>query len=69
MRKELGLEFTDRIVLGLSGGPRLAGVLAKYKDSLAREVLATSIEPAVAGESTAVDVEGESVSLSMLRSS
>jgi isoleucyl-tRNA synthetase len=69
MRKEIGLEFTDRIALGLSGGPRLAGVLAKYKDSLAREVLATAIEPSHAGDEREVDVEGESVRISMLRAS
>ncbi len=67
MRKELGLEFTDRIVLGLSGGPRLAAVLAKYKDSLAREVLATSVEPSHAGDEREAEVEGESVRLSILR--
>jgi len=67
MRKDLGLEFTDRIVLGLSGGPRLASVLAKYKDDLARETLATSIEPSHSGDEREADVEGESVRISMLR--
>ncbi len=67
MRKDMGLEFTDRIALGLSGGPRLSGVLAKYKDDLAREVLATSIEPSHAGDEREVDVEGEAVKMSMLR--
>ncbi len=69
MRKDMGLEFTDRIVLGLSGGPRLAGVLAKYKEDLAREVLATAVEPSHEGDEREVDVEGESVTLSMLRAS
>ncbi len=69
MRKDMGLEFTDRIVLGLSGGPRLSGVLAKYRDDLAREVLATAIEPSHSGDEREVDVEGESVRLSMMRAS
>jgi len=69
MRKDMGLEFTDRIVLGLSGGPRLAAVLSKYKDDLAREVLATAIEPSHAGDEREADVEGESVKMSMLRAS
>jgi isoleucyl-tRNA synthetase len=69
MRKELGLEFTDRIVLGLSGGPKLSSVLAKYKDDLAREVLATNIEPSHSGDEREADVEGESVKMSMLRAS
>jgi isoleucyl-tRNA synthetase len=67
MRKDLGLEFTDRIALGLSGGPRLATVLAKHKQALSREVLAKAIEPSHAGEEREVDVEGEPVRISILR--
>ncbi len=67
MRKDQGLEFTDRITLGLSGGPRLAGVLAKHKDTLALEVLATSVERAI-DSATEVDVEGESVRISIVKS-
>jgi len=66
MRKDLGLDFADRIALGLSGGERLAKVLAKYKDDLAREVLATAVA-AAGSEAREVDVEGEAVRISMLR--
>jgi isoleucyl-tRNA synthetase len=68
MRKDLGLEFTDRIVLGLSGGDRLARMMAKHRDTLAREVLATAIEPSHTGDERDVDVEGEAVRISMLKS-
>ncbi|HEY1956248.1 MAG TPA: isoleucine--tRNA ligase [Polyangiaceae bacterium] len=67
MRKELGLEFTDRIVLGLSGGPRLSAVLAKYTDVLAREVLAAAIERSHTGDAVEAEVEGEAVRISILR--
>jgi isoleucyl-tRNA synthetase len=66
MRKDAGLDFADRITLGLSGGARLAGVLAKYKDDLAREVLATAVAAASA-DAREVDVEGEPVRISLLR--
>ncbi|HSQ65549.1 MAG TPA: DUF5915 domain-containing protein, partial [Polyangiaceae bacterium] len=65
-RKEMGLEFTDRIALGLSGGERLAKMLANYKDDLAREVLATSVGAAADG-AREVDVEGEAVRISLAR--
>jgi isoleucyl-tRNA synthetase len=68
MRKDLGLEFTDRIALGLSGGPRLTSVVAKHRAVLAREVLATVIEPSHKGDERELDVEGEPVRISMLRS-
>ena len=68
MRKDLGLEFTDRIVLGLSGGDRLARMMAKHRDTLAREVLATAIEPSHTGDERHVDVEGEAERISMQKS-
>ncbi len=65
-RKEMGLEFADRIALGLSGGDRLRSVLSKYKDDLAREVLATSVGEASANATETV-VEGETIRLSIAR--
>ncbi len=64
MRKDLGLDFADRIALGLSGGERLAGMLAKYKEDLAREVLASSVGAAGEG-AREVEVEGEPVRVSV----
>ncbi len=66
MRKDIGLDFADRISLGLSGGARLANVLAKHQDDLAREVLATSVVRA-ATDAREVDVEGEACRISMSR--
>ena len=65
-RKDQGLEFTDRITLGLSGGARLEKMLARYKDELAREVLATSVVAAGEGAIEAL-VEGEPVMISVSR--
>lgn len=61
-RKDMGLEFTDRIALGLSGGERLARVLAKYQADLAREVLASSVG-APGAEAKEHSVEGEAVKI------
>ncbi len=66
MRKDAGLDFADRITLGLSGGARLDQVLAKYKDTLAREVLATTVGTASA-DARDVDVDGEAVRVSIVR--
>jgi isoleucyl-tRNA synthetase len=61
IRKELALEFTDRIRLGLKGGERTARVVGKYRDELAREVLAAEISDQ--GTSRELDVEGEKVAI------
>jgi isoleucyl-tRNA synthetase len=67
MRKDMGLEFTDRITLGLSGGPRLEALLAHHKDTLSREVLATSVTQAPP-DAPEVDVEGEPVRIAIAKS-
>jgi isoleucyl-tRNA synthetase len=67
-RKDQKLEFADRIVLGLEGGPRLAGVLAKHTAELAKEVLAVRIEASAEG-GRVFDVEGEDVKVLVTRAS
>ncbi len=70
MRKELGLEYTDRIHLSVLGSVRVAAVVEKYSDDLAREVLAVTVSVTRAvwgGEAREVDVEGEIVRLSVAR--
>ena len=64
VRKEMGLEYTDRIRLALFGGERLRTIVGRYKDDLASEVLATevTVRPlAEAGDAKVLDVEGEDV--------
>jgi isoleucyl-tRNA synthetase len=69
-RKDMGLEYTDRIAVSVRGNDRVARIVKAYGEELAREVLATSLgtgdAPAGATERT-VDVEGESVTIAVAR--
>jgi isoleucyl-tRNA synthetase len=70
LRKEMGLEYTDRIRLGIQGSERVARVVTRHATELAQEVLATTISTTRAvegGEEREVDVEGETVRLSAVR--
>jgi isoleucyl-tRNA synthetase len=70
MRKEMGLEYTDRIRVSVLGSGQVPPVARQFSDLLAEEVLAVHIsttEP-VSDDKTGrevreVDVEGETVSL------
>ena len=42
-RKELGLEYTDRVRVSLAGSARVKAIVDRYGADLAREVLATSL--------------------------
>jgi isoleucyl-tRNA synthetase len=69
-RKELGLEYYDRIALSVVGGERVARVMAKQQDAIAKECLATSVSltDAPAGATPRdVDVEGEPVTIAIAR--
>jgi len=70
LRKELGLEYTDRIRVAILGSDRLRRVVETYRDDLAREVLAVDISSAqlAAGMRTCeLDVEGEAVRIGIAR--
>jgi isoleucyl-tRNA synthetase len=45
LRKEQGLELTDRIVIGYQANSDVAGVLDRHGDWVARETLAVRLEP------------------------
>ncbi len=64
-RKEIGLDFADRITLVFDApGARADGVLAKYTEALAAEVLATRVDRGTAASGARafeVDVDGEPV--------
>jgi isoleucyl-tRNA synthetase len=70
IRKEMALEYTDRIRLWISGGERLQTVVARYKDDLAAEVLAAEV---TIGEAQAgvppreAEVEGEALRIGVER--
>jgi isoleucyl-tRNA synthetase len=69
-RKEMGLEFTDRVHLSVIGSPRVLAIVEKNKTELAREVLAVDISTTTKPENarvSEVDVEGEAVTLAIAR--
>jgi isoleucyl-tRNA synthetase len=66
IRKEMGLEFTDRIRVWVQCSDRARTIVEKHRDALAAEVLAVAIElgaPAAGVAPQVVDVEGEAVTL------
>jgi isoleucyl-tRNA synthetase len=70
MRKELGLEFTDRIRLSVTGGARVTAIVEASAKELAKEVLATDVSTVAApagATSREVDVEGEAVTLAIAK--
>jgi isoleucyl-tRNA synthetase len=70
LRKELGLEYTDRVHLSVLGGERVTHVVNTHRDALAAEVLAVEISTTdvfPGAEVREVDVEGEVVRLGITR--
>ena len=71
IRKEMGLEFTDRIRVRASGSDKVRRIVQAHGEAVAGEVLAIEVayvEGLVAGGDTrTVDVEGEAVVLAVTR--
>jgi isoleucyl-tRNA synthetase len=72
LRKEMGLEYADRIRVRVEGSVRVGRVVAAHRDALASEVLAVEVSfgPATSpmgGEVRELDVEGEKVVLEVAR--
>ncbi len=64
IRKEMGLEYTDRIRLEVFGGEKVQAIVTRYREALASEVLATevTVRPLTeAGDAKVLDIEGEDV--------
>jgi isoleucyl-tRNA synthetase len=69
-RKEMALEYTDRIRVALVGSARVARVTGKHRDVIAREVLAVEVRVVPfqdGGEVRDADVDGEAVRLEVRR--
>jgi len=65
-RKDQGLEYTDRIKLWLSGGERLAKIIATYGDGMAKEVLAAEVQVGTSNrQQDEVDIDGETVGIAI----
>jgi len=78
LRREMGLEYTDRIQVRIDGSARVRRIVEAHRDGLASEVLASAVSfgPApghasaakrTAGEVRSVEVEGEEVVLEVAR--
>jgi isoleucyl-tRNA synthetase len=69
IRKEMGLEYTDRIVVGVLGSPRVMSVVQRDAVRLSAEVLATRVqtEELPIGKTWTVDIEGEDVQIGVAR--
>ena len=57
IRKDSGFEITDRIQVVISESPAISGALAGFKDYIASQVLANSIEMGQPTEGTEVDFD------------
>lgn len=65
-RKDAGLEVSDRIALGVEGGPLVAAAIEAHGDFIKAEVLALSLSPAAgAGARTQVQLGGEDVTITV----
>ncbi len=69
-RKELGLEYVDRIRVGVVGGEKVTQAVTKHRGTLAAEVLAIEVDvghlPAGATPRE-IEVDGEAITLGVVR--
>ncbi len=69
-RKDMGLEYTDRVVLSLDAPDRLARVASEHRREVLAEVLADDLSfgaPAPGAHAVALDLDGISGTLGMVR--
>ena len=69
-RKELELEYTDRIRIGITGSERVKGIVDRHGDELAQETLAVSVssrEHPPGADRKEMDVEGEVVTIAVAK--
>jgi isoleucyl-tRNA synthetase len=62
-RKDLGLEYTQRIRLAIRGSESLKAIVAVRRDDLMKETLCVELRDALDGETREVDIEGETVTI------
>jgi isoleucyl-tRNA synthetase len=67
LRREMGLEYADRIRVRIEGSERVRRIAESHRDALAAEVLAVEVRlgapDAMGGEVRDLDVDGEMVVL------
>jgi isoleucyl-tRNA synthetase len=74
MRKDIGLEYTDRIAVAVLGSERVAAIVTRHCEAVAQEVLASVVqtsrlrpEGAADVEARSIDLDGETVELQIRR--
>jgi isoleucyl-tRNA synthetase len=70
IRKDMSLEYTDRIRVWLAGSERMQAVVKKHGDDIGAEVLAVEVSTAAAspsGDIREIEVEGEAVRIIVSR--
>jgi isoleucyl-tRNA synthetase len=68
LRKDSGLDITDRIAVQWQAGGELAAAIDEHRDSIAEEVLALSFAPGDPGaEATEATIDGESLRVELAR--
>jgi isoleucyl-tRNA synthetase len=70
IRKEMALEFTDRIRVWVEGSDRVRAIVDGYRETLAPEVLAVEVlttKPDAGAEVREADVEGQAVRIGVAR--
>ena len=65
LRKEAGLEVTDRIILSYEGNDKLASVIEQKKDYIASEVLAVEVRSGNDGFAKELDINGEKITFAV----
>jgi isoleucyl-tRNA synthetase len=65
LRKDEGLELTDRIALTIDPGPRAKAALERHREWLTEEILASSLT--IGGAERVLDVDGEPVAVTLTR--
>jgi isoleucyl-tRNA synthetase len=70
LRKDIGLEYTDRIHMYLVSSERVTRIVKASAEAIAAEVLAVAVSfspPPEGAEVRDVDVEGETVRIGIVR--
>jgi isoleucyl-tRNA synthetase len=62
-RKDLGLEYTQRIRLAIRGSDSLMRIVGSLREDLMKETLCVELRDDLEGEAREVDIEGESVTI------
>jgi isoleucyl-tRNA synthetase len=69
-RKDLALEYTDRVRIGVTGTARATRIVAEHQDELAREALAASVSTSAlpgGGRVVEEEIDGEALTIGVAK--